>query len=186
MVTYRNPVIPGFYPDPSVCRVGEDYYLVTSTFEYFPGVPVFHSGDLVDWELIGHCLTRPEQVPLGGSRASGGIFAPTIRYHDGRFYMVVTNVTGGGHFYVWAEDPAGEWSDPIWVDTGAFGIDPSLFFDDDGTCYFTATARQGLETPARPVHVYLSGEDTKPSVERPSKIYKNSEESSCRVTPAGP
>jgi alpha-N-arabinofuranosidase len=143
-MNYRNPMIPGFYPDPSVCRVGEDYYLVTSTFEYFPGVPVFHSRDLVDWELIGHCLTRPEQVPLGGSRASGGIFAPTIRYHEGRFYMVVTNVTGGGHFYVWTDDPAGEWSDPIWVNTGAFGIDPSLFFDDDGTCYFTATSMNGL------------------------------------------
>jgi len=144
MGTYRNPILPGFYPDPSVCRAGEDYYLVTSTFEYFPGVPVFHSRDLVDWELIGHCLTRPEHVPLGGSRASGGIFAPTIRYHDGRFYMVVTNVTGGGHFYVWTEDPAGEWSDPIWVDTGVFGIDPSLFFDDDGTCYFSATGMGSL------------------------------------------
>jgi xylan 1,4-beta-xylosidase len=141
---YRNPVIPGFHPDPSVCRVGEDYYLVTSTFEYFPGVPVFHSRDLVDWELIGHCLTRPEQVPLAGTRASGGIFAPTIRYHDGRFYMVTTNVTGGGHFYVHTDNPAGEWSDPIWVNTGVFGIDPSLFFDDDGTCYFTATGMGSL------------------------------------------
>jgi len=90
---YRNPVIPGFYPDPSVCRVGSDFYLVTSSFEYFPGVPVFKSRDLVQWEQIGHCLTRSEQLPLAGARSSGGIYAPTIRYHDGRFYMVTTNVT---------------------------------------------------------------------------------------------
>ncbi|MGI6366976.1 MAG: glycoside hydrolase family 43 protein [Anaerolineae bacterium] len=141
---YRNPVIPGFYPDPSICRAGEDYYLVTSSFEYFPGVPVFHSRDLVDWELVGHCLSRPEQLPLQGARASGGIFAPTIRYHQGRFYMVTTNVTGGGHFYVSTDDPAGQWSDPIWVKTEGFGIDPSLLFDDDGTCYFTSTGRGGL------------------------------------------
>ena len=115
---YRNPVIPGFYPDPSVCRVGPDFYLVTSSFEYFPGVPVFKSRDLVQWKQIGHCLTRPEQLPLEGARSSGGIYAPTIRYHDGRFYMVTTNVTDRGHFYVWTDDPAGEWSDPIWVQFG--------------------------------------------------------------------
>ena len=113
-----NPVIPGYYPDPSVCRVGEDYYLVTSTFEYFPGVPVFHSRDLVNWRQIGYCLTRDSQLPLEGCRSSGGIFAPTIRYHDGTFYMVTTNVTGGGHFYVSTQDPAGEWSEPIWYDQG--------------------------------------------------------------------
>jgi len=144
MVTYRNPVIPGFYPDPSICRVGEDYYLVTSSFEYFPGVPVFHSRDLVNWEQVGHCLTRRQQLPLEHCRPSGGIYAPTIRYHDGRFYMVVTNVTGGGHLYVYTDDPAGEWSDPVWVNTGLPGIDPSLFFDDDGTCYFTATSPRGI------------------------------------------
>ncbi len=143
---YRNPVIPGYYPDPSVCRVGQDYYLATSSFEYFPGVPLFHSRDLVDWALIGYCLTRPEQVPLAGCRSSGGIFAPTLRYHNGRFYMVTTNVTGGGHFFVHAEDPAGPWSDPIWVDTGMRGIDPDLFWDDDGTCYFTSTSTLGIAT----------------------------------------
>jgi len=134
---YKNPVIPGFYPDPSVCRVGDDYYLVTSTFAYFPGVPIFHSKDLVHWRQIGHCLTRESQLPLDGSGISGGIFAPTIRYHNGRFYMVTTNVDHGGHFYVWTEDPAGEWSDPIYVDQP--GIDPILFFDDDGKVYFTST-----------------------------------------------
>jgi xylan 1,4-beta-xylosidase len=143
---YRNPVIPGFYPDPSICRMGENYYLATSSFEYFPGVPLFHSRDLVDWAPIGHCLTRSEQVPLERCRSSGGIFAPTLRYHDGTFYMVTTNVSGGGHFYVSAKDPAGPWSDPIWVNTGLRGIDPDLFFDHDGTCYFTATSSRGIVT----------------------------------------
>ncbi|HHX66192.1 MAG TPA: glycoside hydrolase family 43 protein, partial [Chloroflexi bacterium] len=113
-------------------------------FEYYPGVPLFHSRDLVHWRQIGHCLTRPSQLPLEGARSSGGIFAPTIRYHDGVFYMVTTNVTGGGHFYVHTCDPYGEWSEPVWVDAGVPGIDPSLLFDDDGTVYFTATSRQGI------------------------------------------
>ena len=99
MTSYRNPVIPGFYPDPSVCRVGEDYYLVTSTFEFFPGVPVFHSRDLVHWEQIGHALTRASQLPLREAPPSGGIYAPTIRYHDGVFYMVTTNVSYGAVSY---------------------------------------------------------------------------------------
>lgn len=132
--TYNNPVLSGFYPDPSICRAGDDYYLVTSTFEYFPGVPIFHSRDLVHWQQIGHVLTRPSQLPLEKMRASGGIFAPTIRYHDGVFYMVTTNVWGIGNFYVTAKDPAGPWSEPIRVDQE--GIDPSLFFDDDGTAYY--------------------------------------------------
>jgi len=135
----RNPIIPGFYPDPSVCRVGRDFYLVTSSFEYFPGVPLFHSHDLLHWRQIGHCLTRPSQLPLEHSRPSGGIFAPTIRHHNERYYMVTTNMTHGGHFYVCADDPAGEWSEPIWIDTGLRGIDPSLLFDDDGEVYFTST-----------------------------------------------
>lgn len=133
--TFTNPVISGFYPDPSICRVGDDYYLVTSTFEYFPGVPIFHSKDLVHWEQIGHCLTRKSQLNLDKMRASGGIFAPTLRYHDGTFYMITTNVYGGGNFYVTAKDPAGPWSEPVWLDSE--GIDPSLFFDDDGKVYYT-------------------------------------------------
>ena len=94
----RNPILPGFNPDPSICRVGEDYYIVTSTFEYFPGVPIFHSKDLVNWRQIGHVLTRPEQLPLEGIKSSKGIFAPTLRHHDGTFYMITTNITGGGNF----------------------------------------------------------------------------------------
>jgi len=127
-VTFRNPVIPGFYSDPSVCRVGDDYYLITSTFEYFPGVPVFHSKDLVNWEQIGHCIERPTQLPKGLN-----IFAATIRYHEGTFYMITTNVGTGGNFYVTATNPAGPWSDPVWIE--AQGIDPDLFFDDDGKAY---------------------------------------------------
>ena len=132
-VTYHNPVIPGFYSDPSVCRVGDDYYLVTSTFEYFPGIPVFHSKDLINWKQIGHCIDRPDQLPNGLN-----IFACTIRYHDGTFYMITTNTGIGGNFYVTAADPAGPWSDPIWVDIPA--IDPDLFFDDDGKVYVTSSA----------------------------------------------
>lgn len=133
---YKNPVISGFYPDPSVVRVGDDFYLVTSTFEYFPGVPIFHSKNLVNWTQIGHCLTRKSQLDLTKIPCSGGIFAPTIRYHDGIFYMVTTNVHGGGNFYVYTTDPAGEWSDPIWLDQGEkLSFDPSFLFDDDKVYY---------------------------------------------------
>ena len=127
-VTYHNPVIPGFWSDPSVCRVGDDYYLVNSTFEYFPGVPVFHSKDLVNWELIGYCIDRPTQLPRGLN-----IFATTIRYHEGTFYMITTNIGAEGNFYVTAKNPAGPWSDPIFIQ--AQGIDPDLFFDEDGKVY---------------------------------------------------
>ena len=135
---FQNPIIPGFYPDPSVCRVGEDYYLVNSSFEYFPGVPIFHSRDLVNWRQIGHCLTRQSQLPLDHAPPSDGIYAPTIRHHNGRFYMATTNnIAGQGfkNFFVHTEDPSGEWSEPVWVEQG--GIDPSLFFDDDGKVYWT-------------------------------------------------
>lgn len=131
---FQNPVLAGFYPDPSICRAGDDYYLVHSTFEYFPGVPIFTSRDLVHWRQIGHVLTRPSQLPLEKMRQSAGIFAPTIRYHAGTFYMVTTNVWGIGNFYVTATDAAGPWSEPQRLDRE--GIDPSLFFDDDGKVYY--------------------------------------------------
>ncbi|MDR4946752.1 glycoside hydrolase family 43 protein [Neobacillus cucumis] len=142
---FKNPIIPGFHPDPSICRVGEDYYIVTSSFEFLPGLPIFHSKDLINWKQIGHCLTRPEQMEFPNCMSTGGIFAPTIRYHQGTFYVVSTNVYhegamapgGSGNFIVTATDPAGEWSSPIWVSQG--GIDPSLFWDDDGKVYFTST-----------------------------------------------
>ncbi len=144
MKTFKNPIIPGFYPDPSICRVGEDYYLVTSSFEFFPGVPIFHSKDLVNWRQIGHVLDRPEQLNLDQTPHSRGIYAPTIRYNDGIFYMITTFVvsqTGARkNFYVTATDPSGPWSDPNWLDD-APGIDPSLLFDDDGKVYYTGNRK---------------------------------------------
>ena len=134
-----NPVLSGFYPDPSICAVGEDFYLVNSTFAYFPGIPVFHSRDLAHWRQIGNVLDRPSQVRLEGCRHSQGIYAPTIRYHEGVFYVITTNVSGGGSFLVTAEDPAGPWSEPYFLGEEAPGIDPSLFFDEDGACYYVGT-----------------------------------------------
>ncbi|MEO1288052.1 MAG: glycoside hydrolase family 43 protein [Chloroflexota bacterium] len=153
--TSPKPIIPGFYPDPSICRVEEDYFLVTSSFEYFPGVPIFHSRDLLNWRQIGHCLTRPSQLPLTvdleqvhhtlrDTRISRGIWAPTLRYHDGIFYMVTTNITDGRHLLVTTTDPAGEWSEPMYIDLRPeldLSIDPSLMFDADGTVYFTCTGQ---------------------------------------------
>lgn len=136
---YTNPIIEGFYPDPSICKAGKDYYLVTSSFQYSPGVPIFHSTNLVDWQKIGHCLTRPSQLPLDQATNGSGIFAPTIRYHKGVFYMITTNVTLGKNFLVTTTDPRGEWSEPIWLE-GWGGIDPSLFFDDDGKVYITGNS----------------------------------------------
>lgn len=130
---YNNPVIKGFYPDPSVCKVGESYYLVCSSFQYFPGVPVFESKDLINWKQIGHCLTRESQIQLGNVSSSGGVFAPTIRHNNGRFYMTTTNETGHQNFYVWTDDIYGEWSEAIFVDQG--GIDPDLYFED-GKAFF--------------------------------------------------
>lgn len=132
---YYNPILTGFYPDPSIARAGDDYYLVTSSFSYFPGVPIFHSKDLVNWTQIGHVLDRPSQLNIVDQRMSRGVFAPTIRYHDGTFYMINTLVDAGGNFIVTATDPAGPWSDPILL--GFDGIDPSMFFDDDGKVYVT-------------------------------------------------
>ena len=134
----RVPILSGFHPDPSICRVGEDYYLITSSFEYAPGVPIFHSRDLLRWEQIGNVLDRDDQLVLAAGWAGGGIFAPTLRHHDGRFWMITTNVAefNKGHLIVTAEDPAGPWSTPVYT-TGAHGIDPDLTWDEDGTCYLT-------------------------------------------------
>jgi xylan 1,4-beta-xylosidase len=132
-----RPVIPGFHPDPSVCRVGDAYYLACSSFEYAPGVPIYRSADLRTWEQIGHALDRPSQLDIDDMPPSGGVFAPTLRHHDGRFWMITTNLfRRPGLLLVTAEDPAGPWSEPIWID-GVFGIDPDLAWDDDGTCYVT-------------------------------------------------
>ena len=140
---YENPILPGFHPDPSICRVGEDFYLITSTFEFFPGVPIYHSKNLINWELINYCLTDDTQLSLHNGKPSSGIYAPTLRYHDGTFFMTTTNVTRGGNFIVHTDDIYGKWSEPAWVGQG--GIDPSLFWDDDGTCYFVSNGSANRE-----------------------------------------
>lgn len=142
MTTVANPILPGCYPDPSICRVGDTYYLVTSTFEYLPGLPVFRSRDLATWEQIGHVVDRPGQLDYAGIASSGGLYAPTLRHHDGLYWLVCTLVDQddadrGGNFLMTAQDPAGPWSDPVWLDVD--GIDPSIFFDDDGRAWLHGT-----------------------------------------------
>jgi len=131
---YRNPVLPGFYPDPSVVRVGADFFLVNSTFSWFPGIPVWRSRDLVHWQQVANAISRPTQLDFKRLDMSRGVFAPAISHHGGQFQIVNTCVDCGGNYVVTARDPAGPWSDPIWLkDVG--GIDPSLFFDDDGRAW---------------------------------------------------
>lgn len=134
-VIAKNPIMRGFYPDPSICAVGEDFYLVNSSFAYFPGLPIMHSKDLAHWEQIGNVMDRVSQLPLKDAGLSAGLYAPTIRYHEGTFYVICTNVTYGGNFIVTATNPAGPWSEPHYIKDAA-GIDPSLFFDDDGKVYY--------------------------------------------------
>lgn len=126
---YTNPILAGFYPDPSVCRVGADYYLTTSTFAYYPGLPVFHSKDLVNWKQIGNAVNRPEQMDFTGAGVSRGLFAPAITYYKGLFYIVCTLIDKGGNFVITAKDPKGPWSRPAWL-KNVDGIDPSLYFDE--------------------------------------------------------
>ncbi len=137
----NNPIIRGFYPDPSVCRAEGKYYMVCSSMQYFPGVPLFESEDLLCWKQIGHCLTRKSQVDLHGINSSGGVFAPTIRYHEGTFYMVTTNDTYHKNFYVHTDNIYGEWSEPVFVDQG--GIDPSLFFEDNKVYFMSNSDEEG-------------------------------------------
>jgi len=132
--TYTNPILSGFYPDPSICRVGNDYYIVTSSFAYFPGLPIFHSKDLVNWEQIGHAMDRREQLDLKGAGVSRGLFAPTIRFHNRIYYIICTLIDKGGNFVITATDPKGPWSDPAWLPQ-VNGIDPSLYFDDNDKAY---------------------------------------------------
>jgi alpha-N-arabinofuranosidase len=135
---FYNPILQGFYPDPAIVSKGNDHYLVASSFSFYPGVPIFHSNDLVNWRQVGHVLDRPEQLPLNDrARVSGGIFAPSISYnpHNDTFYMITTNTSSAlGNFFVKTKDPAGDWSDPITLPQ-INGIDPSFFFDDDGKGY---------------------------------------------------
>lgn len=154
--SFINPILPGAHPDPSICRVGDDFYIVNSSFEYFPALPIHHSKDLVNWELIGYGLHREEQangtVNLVDVQQDGGIHAPTIRYHEGTFYIITTNVYSPTdpskpaemvNFIITAKDPAGPWSAPHVIE-GAPGIDPDLFFDDDGKAYYVGTHAVGM------------------------------------------
>jgi xylan 1,4-beta-xylosidase len=125
-----NPILSGFYPDPSIVKVGTDYYLVNSTFAYFPGIPVFHSKDLKNWKQIGNVIDRPSQMDFMGDRATRGLFAPAINYHKGLFYITCTQIDHKGNFVMTAKNPAGPWSNPYWLPQ-VQGIDPSLFFDED-------------------------------------------------------
>lgn len=132
---YSNPILQGFYPDPSITRVGDDYYLINSTFDWFPGIPVFHSRDLVHWTQIGNAIDRAEQLDFKDLGLSRGVFAPDISWHDGTFYIVNTCVDCGGNFVITAKNAAGPWSNPTWLPEIEGGIDPSLFFDEDGAAW---------------------------------------------------
>lgn len=137
---FHNPILAGFYPDPSICRVGQDYYMVTSSFVYFPGLPIFHSRDLVHWEQIGHGISDPQQIDYKNCETSLGLWAPTIRYHEGMFYIINTFVSGGreasrDNYIITSKDPAGPWSRAHFIE-GADGIDPSLFWDRDGHMWY--------------------------------------------------
>ena len=148
--SYSNPIIPGSYPDPSICRVGDDFYIVNSSFEYFPGLPIHHSKDLVNWNLVGYGLHRDDQcsgeMNLVDVQTDGGIHAPSIRYHDGLFYIITTNVYSPGpnqpaemiNFIITAEQVEGPWSDPHIIE-GAPGIDPDIIFDEDGKVWYVGT-----------------------------------------------
>lgn len=134
---FENPIIRGFHPDPSICAVGKDFYLVNSTFSYFPGIPIFHSTDLVHWEQIGNTIDRESQVDLTETADSEGIYAPTIRFYQNKYYIISSNEAHGGTFVITAENPEGPWSDPTFI-KDADGIDPSLYFEN-GKCYYMGT-----------------------------------------------
>ncbi|MGQ1911046.1 glycoside hydrolase family 43 protein [Marinifilum sp. RC60d5] len=149
---FKNPILSGFYPDPSICRVGDTYYMVNSSFEWYPGLPIHKSKDLVNWEKIAYGLNRTDQIVYeDGLRNSNGIFAPTIRYHKGTFYIISTMVGQKGNFIITAKDASGPWSQPKWI-ANAPGIDPSLFWDDDDRCYYTGAGvidGSGKEWPGK-------------------------------------
>jgi alpha-N-arabinofuranosidase len=133
---FYNPILQGCYPDPAIVRRGGDYFMVHSSFAMFPGVPIFHSTDLVNWKQIGHVLDRESQLKVHDTGVSAGIYAPAIKYnpHNETFYMITTQFAGGiGNMVVKTKDPFKGWSDPYKLKFN--GIDPSLFFDDNGKAY---------------------------------------------------
>lgn len=150
-VTYRNPILPGFHPDPSILRVGDDYYLANSSFQWWPGIPLYHSRDMVNWEPAGHVVTRPGQLSLRGVDDSMGLWAPTLRWNDGLFHVVVSMVRQYGrrtqtafsidNLLFTAEDIRGPWSDPVYLNDD--GIDPDIFWDDDGSAWIASNDISG-------------------------------------------
>lgn len=140
---YRNPIMPGYYPDPSVTRVGDNFYLVNSSFSHYPGLPVFTSKDLVSWHQVGNAIDRPDQLDFTGMRASQSVFAPDISYHNGIYYIVNTCVSCKGNFVITAKNPAGPWSKPYWLDFE--GIDPSIYWEGDKA--YIVNNRAPNETP---------------------------------------
>lgn len=156
-ITLVNPILTGFYPDPSVVQVGSDYYLVNSTFSYFPGIPVFHSKDLKNWKQIGNVIDRPSQMDFMGEKLTRGLFAPAISYHKGTFYLTCTDIDHDGNFVVTAKNPAGPWSNPVRIPQ-VRGIDPSIFFDDDDKAYIVynseAPDRKPLYSGHRTIRIY--------------------------------
>jgi alpha-N-arabinofuranosidase len=134
----KNPIIPGFYPDPSICRVGDDYYIACSSFELCPGIPIFHSKDLAHWEQIGYAMTPENGFHMEKNSMVGGLMAPTLRYHNGLFYIINANFSDKGNYIVTAKNPAGPWSMPHWLNDVP-GIDASIFFDNDGQAYIMGT-----------------------------------------------
>ncbi|AEV29600.1 beta-xylosidase [Sphaerochaeta pleomorpha str. Grapes] len=138
---FNNPILPGFNPDPSICKANGKYYIVVSTFEYFPGLPIYSSDNLITWEFCCFALTKKEHLDLSTSKNSAGLYAPTIRYHDNQFYIVCTNKATIGNFLITTKNILGPWSEPISI--GTKGIDPSLFWDDDGSCFYCSTGSEG-------------------------------------------
>lgn len=136
--TFKIPILSGYHPDSSICRVGDDYYLVNSTFIWYPGIPICHSKDLVNWQQFGNGIHCPDKIDLDGLQDRIGIYEVTIRHHVGLFYLITTGVGCGGNFYITAKDPAGPWSNPIWIKKTP-GIDPSLMWDDCGKCYYNTS-----------------------------------------------
>ena len=148
---HDNPILKGSHPDPSICRVGQDYYLTVSTFEWSPGCPIYHSRDLVHWRHLGDALTSQDQLPLEGLDNSNGVFAPTLRHHEGRFFLITTIVNpekpSFRNLIVTATDPTGPWSAPICLPEDVGRIDPSLFFDDDGSIWLTINDLPSVDAP---------------------------------------
>ena len=155
MAKIRNPILPGFNPDPSICRVGDDYFIATSTFEWYPGVQIHHSSDLVNWRLVRRPLDRAEQLDMRGNPDSGGIWAPCLSYADGQFWLVYTDVKrlegnfkDAHNYIVTAPSIEGPWSDRTYVNSS--GFDPSLFHDDDGRKWFVNMVWDHRVPPPKP------------------------------------